>query len=83
MKVRAFPDRDKSHKRLKDLADLHALLWYGSDFVQLQQEVRTHLTEEDMILFRREVTDGAFENAATLIGVDPDVLQNSIQRLLL
>jgi len=34
MKVRAFPERDKSHKRLKDLADLHALLWYGSTFNQ-------------------------------------------------
>nr|WP_256532342.1 nucleotidyl transferase AbiEii/AbiGii toxin family protein [Halovivax cerinus] len=26
MKIRSLPDRDKSHKRVKDVADLHALL---------------------------------------------------------
>lgn len=83
MKVRAFPERDKSHKRLKDLADLHSLLWYGSNFNQLQQDVKSHLTQEDITHFRREITDEGFENAAMLIGVDPDILQNSIQRLLI
>jgi hypothetical protein len=32
MKVRAAPQRDKSHKLLKDLADLHALLWSVADY---------------------------------------------------
>lgn len=83
MKVRAFPERDKSHKRLKDLADLHALVWYGSDFNQLRPEVVAHLTQEDITLFTEAVTDEAFANAALLIGVDTDVLRNSIQQLLL
>ncbi|WP_338739423.1 nucleotidyl transferase AbiEii/AbiGii toxin family protein [Haloplanus salilacus] len=82
MKVRAFPDRDKSHKRLKDLADLHALLWYGSDFNQLQSEVTAHLSQEDITQFTETVTDSGFANAAGLIEVDATVLQNSIQRLL-
>jgi hypothetical protein len=82
MKVRAFPDRDKSHKRLKDLADLHALLWYGSDFNQLQSEVTAHLSQEDITQFTEAVTDSGFTNAAGLIEVDATVLQNSIQRLL-
>ena len=40
MKVRAFPDRDKSHKQLKDLADLHALLWYVTDYLSARRESR-------------------------------------------
>lgn len=83
MKVRAFPDRDKSHKRLKDLADLHALVWYGSNFNQLQTEVVAHLTREDITRFTDTVTDEWFADAAGLIDVDADVLWNSIQRLLL
>lgn len=82
MKVRAFPDRDKSHKREKDLCDLHALLWYGSDFSRLQPEVDARLTGEDIDRFRAEVTEELFESAALLIDVDPDVLQSSIQQMV-
>jgi hypothetical protein len=82
MKFRAFPERDKGHKRLKDLADLHALLWYGSDFNQLRSKVAAHLSQEDITQFREAVTESEFSNAAGLIEVDATVLQNSIQRLL-
>jgi len=81
MKVRAFPERDKSHKRLKDLADLHALLWYGGSFNQLRQQISTHLAEEDITRFRNATTDDAFVDAARLIAVDDTVLRNSIQQL--
>ena len=82
MKIRAFPERDKSHKRLKDLADLHALVWYGSDFQQVRTEVVAHLTEEDIARFTDAVTNEAFVNAAMLIDVDTAGLRNSIQQLL-
>ena len=81
MKVRAFPERDKSHKRLKDLADLHALLWYGSTFNQLRQQIGAHLAEEDITRFRNATTDDAFVDASRLIAVDDTVLRNSIQQL--
>jgi hypothetical protein len=83
MNVRAFPERDRSHKRLKDLADLHALVWYGSDFNLLRPEVVAHLTQEDSTQFTEAVTDEVFTNAALLIGVDTDVLGNSVRRLLI
>lgn len=28
MKIRSIPDRDRGQKRVKDVADLHALLWH-------------------------------------------------------
>lgn len=81
MKVRAFPDRDKSHKRLKDLADLHALIWYGSNFNQLRQDLKDHLSQEDITQFTDGITNELLTNAATLIGVDTEIFQNSIQQL--
>lgn len=81
MKVRAFPERDKSHKRLKDLADLHALVWYGCNFNQLRQEIKDHLTEEDITRFTSGTTNELLARAAMLIGVDTDVFRNSIQQL--
>jgi hypothetical protein len=81
MKVRAFPERDKSHKRLKDLADLHALVWYGGNFNQLRQDIQDYLTQEDITQFTNETTNEVLASAATLIGVDTDVFRNSIQQL--
>lgn len=81
MKVRAFPERDKSHKRLKDLADLHALVWYGSDFDQLRRDVRNYLTEADIDRFTSETRSEVLANAAMLIGVDTDVFRNSVEQL--
>lgn len=81
MKIRAFPEREKSHKRLKDLADLHALVWYGSDFDQLRRRIEDHVTQEDRTRFTNAVTDELLASAAMLIGVDADVFQNSIQQL--
>jgi hypothetical protein len=81
MKVRAFPERDKSHKRLKDLADLHALVWYGSSFNQLRQQIGTHIAEDDITRFRNATTADIFVDASRLIAVDDTVLRNSIQQL--
>lgn len=82
MKVRALPERDKSHKRLKDLADLHALVWYGTDFDQIRQRTVGHLNQKDIAQFEDATAQKDFENAARLIGVDPDMVRNSIQQLL-
>jgi len=32
MKISSLPDREKGHKRVKDLADLHSLLWYAKPY---------------------------------------------------
>lgn len=81
MKVRAFPERDESHKRLKDLADLHALLWYGGEYGRLTSDVPAHLTDEDVERFTSATTDRLYADAASLIGVESDVLRSSIDQL--
>lgn len=48
MKVRAFLDRDRSHKRQKDLADLHALLWYVADYNDVKTGVLDRVTDANV-----------------------------------
>jgi len=81
MKIRALPQRDKSHKRLKDLADLHALLWYVTEYGELQEAVQTHLSDDDITTFRDAITDALYDRAARLIGVDATLVSQSIERL--
>ncbi|WP_254544651.1 nucleotidyl transferase AbiEii/AbiGii toxin family protein [Halomarina pelagica] len=81
MKVRAFPQRDKSHKRLKDLTDLHALLWYVTEYDEITEAVHTHLSDDDITAFRDVTTDEVYDRAARLIGVDTSLLSQSIERL--
>lgn len=82
MKVRAFPERDKSHKRLKDLADLHALLWYVEEYSEMRSSVRDRVPDDDVTSFRAAISEGLYEQAASLIGIDSTVIRQSIEQLL-
>lgn len=35
MKIRAYPKRGERHKQTKDIADLHAVVWYGGDYAAI------------------------------------------------
>jgi hypothetical protein len=81
MKIRAFPERDKSHKQLKDLADLHALLWYTGEYGEMRPAVQKHVPDEDIDRFRQAVPETLYQQAASLIQVDPTVVRQSIEQL--
>lgn len=81
MKLRAFPERDKSHKRLNDLADLHALLWYVGEYGTMRSAVRDRVPDDDVETFRAAVSEGLYEQTARLIGVDSPLVQQSIEQL--
>jgi hypothetical protein len=82
MKLRAFPDRDRSHKRLKDLADLHSLLWYVADYEDVRTAALERLSDEDLDAFEAEIDPELYERTARLIDVDETVLRQSIERLI-
>lgn len=81
MKIRAFPERDKSHKQLKDLADLHALLWYTGEYGEMRSAVRERVPDEDVETFRDAITDDLYERTGGLIGVDSTIVRQSIEQL--
>lgn len=82
MKIRSFPDRDKSHKRVKDAADLHALLWYVKDYTEMKTGALEYVSSSDVEQFADTVDDSVFEDAATLLQIEPQLISDSITRLL-
>jgi hypothetical protein len=81
MKVRSLPDRDKSHKRVKDVADLHALLWYVKDYNEMKTGVKKHVSDQDLTRLDKAVSQEVFEDAAQLLQINPQIITESIQRL--
>lgn len=81
MKLRALPQHDKDQKRLKDLADLHALLWYGTDFTTIRAQVRDLATADEVETVADLTTDELVAAVSTLLQVDPALIRASIDRL--
>ncbi|WP_235272160.1 nucleotidyl transferase AbiEii/AbiGii toxin family protein [Halanaeroarchaeum sulfurireducens] len=82
MKIRSLPDRDKSHKRVKDVADLHALLWYVTDYTDMKTGALEYVSDSDVEQFADAVDDILLEEAASLLQIEPQLITNSINRLL-
>jgi len=81
MKIRSLSDRDKSHKQVKDAADLHALLWYTKDYNQISSETLSWVSDEDIERLEEAFSTELAEEAATLLQTDPATLEESINRL--
>lgn len=82
MKVRSLPDRDKEQKRVKDLADLHALLWYVTDAAAIRAAVRDLVAADAIATVDRLLDDDLVTAAGTLLQVEPAVIRGSIERLV-
>lgn len=81
MKIRSLPDRDKSHKQVKDIADLHSLLWYVKDYTEISEEVQQIVSASDLNRVEDAVSEPGFEQAAQLLQIQSDVIRESIQQL--
>jgi len=82
MKVRSLPDRDKSHKRVKDLADPHALLWYVREFDEMRSAVLDHVSDGELERVEETIDQDVFGETAELLQVDPAVVSGSVRRLV-
>ena len=82
MKIRSLPDRDKSHKQVKDVADLHALLWYVTDYTDMRAGTLEYVSDADVEQVADAIGDPVFEDAASLLQVEPQLIRDSINRLL-
>lgn len=49
MKIKSLPDRDKEHKRVKDICDIFALLWYSNiEHADAKKKVLAFVSEDDI-----------------------------------
>lgn len=82
MKIRSIPDRNKDQKRVKDVADLHALLWYVREYREIRSDVLTWVTESDLDRLRKHVDDSVYADAANLLQIDESLVEDSVEQLI-
>jgi hypothetical protein len=82
MKIRALPQRDKEQKRVKDLADLHALLWYVQDYAEMQAQVHDLAATDELETLYDLTDDELVVAAGTLLQVEIELIRASIDRLV-
>lgn len=82
MKIRSIPDRDREQKRVKDVADLHALLWYTREYSELRDAVRSRLSTDDIDRLRRHLDATVHGQAAAVLGIESDLVEESIEHII-
>jgi hypothetical protein len=71
MKLNSVVYRDQQHKRIKDIADIYALLWYSDvKITQLKDDLFSIYPEEKARKTTRAFTKNEIERVSTAIGVD-------------
>ncbi|MDG6220264.1 MAG: hypothetical protein QCI38_02290 [Candidatus Thermoplasmatota archaeon] len=81
MKIKSYPGRTKDHKRIKDIADIVALILFSS----IKREdgmLLEHLTAVDIELFMTALTPGDIERVAEVIGMDKTLVESSIRQII-
>jgi hypothetical protein len=83
IKIRSIPDRDRDQKRVKDVADLHALLWYVREYREIRSDVLSWVSERDIEQLREHVDTGVFADAANLLQINEQLVEDSVEQLIL
>lgn len=81
MKIISHPDRQKDHKRIKDISDIAALLLFSS-MSQEEGWLARLLTAKDITRFKDALTVEDIGKAAQVIGVDHTLIENAIDQVL-
>jgi hypothetical protein len=77
MKIRSHPARDREHKRVKDVCDISVLLLFGDspkDWLSL------YLTQNEIDRFKKSLTRAEIEEAARIVGIDSETIQNTFRK---
>ncbi len=80
MKVNSLPNRDREHKKIKDVCDIFALAWY-SDINLGEINLAKYITERNLKKCLKSISDEDFEKCAVQIGHDNKELKRIINVL--
>lgn len=79
-KLNALVLRDKEHKRIKDLCDIFALLWYTKDKPQeLKEKMLRFLEIEDIKSVIKIVTEDDYKNASAQLNHSSEEIRRVIE----
>lgn len=70
MKLNSVPNRDKEHKRIKDIADIYTLLWFSDiEITQLKIDLLSIYPEEKARKTVRDFKEKEIEKVSAAIGI--------------
>jgi hypothetical protein len=72
MKLNSAPNRDKENKRIKDIADIYALLWYSDiKLSQFKNQLLSIYPKEKARKVTQSFTEEDINKVSTAIGINP------------
>ena len=81
MKINSLPDRDKEHKKVKDICDIFALAWYSNiNFKEIN--LLKYIPEKKLKKCLKSITDNDFEKATTHIDHSKEEIKRVFDVLL-
>ncbi|MFH0978031.1 MAG: hypothetical protein V1837_01885 [Candidatus Woesearchaeota archaeon] len=81
MKVNSLPNRDKDHKRIKDICDMFALLWY-TDIKAEKVNLGDYASKKAIIKAVQTINNQDYEKVAAQIGHSAEEIKRVISLLL-
>jgi hypothetical protein len=70
MKLNSVPNRDKEHKRIKDIADIYALLWFSDrKIARLKSDLLSIYPEEKARRTVRDFTEKEIDKVSSATGI--------------
>jgi len=79
MKMRSHPNRDKEHKRVKDMCDISALLLFGT-LPEGNEWLSKHIQRDDIERFKKALAPKDIEQAAGIIGIDQATIEGVLAK---
>lgn len=82
-KITALKERDKGHKRVKDLCDIFALLWYSDEKPQTyKKKIIAFVSREDIRKSIESIKEDDYQNAATQLNHKPEEIERVLKLLI-
>ena len=83
MKLKSLPNRDKSHKRIKDICDLFALMWYGGENIsKIKDDLTSLVKREDIEKALVCLEKDSLEIVSVAIGHSVEEIEELLKSLL-
>jgi hypothetical protein len=82
MKLNSAPNRDKENKRIKDIADIYALLWHSDIALpQLKNQLLSAYPEEKARKTVQNFTEKDINKVSTVLGIATPEISRVLKEL--
>ena len=84
MKLKSLPNRDKNHKRVKDICDLFALMWYSSEKIsKIKEDLKIFVKRKDIEKALACLEKNSLESASISLGHSIEEIERVIMQLVI